>query len=283
MKRSWMIVGTLVACSAGMLITGRPPASQPAPTTVGSETCKQCHEAQWNSFEATAHGRLEGSIGGCESCHGPGSLHAEAAGDRNNPGFATIRNFKTMPAAAVVEVCLNCHTGGQLFYWKQSTHAREDLACIQCHSIHGAKGVDAQRALLQKGNVNELCITCHKSKRATLSRSAHMPLREGAMNCADCHNPHGSPAKAQLRAASVNELCETCHADKRGPFTSNNDKVLAAKRPYLCQRCHIATRHPSTLYDLPDLTANRLFNRSCTNCHSQIHGSNHPSGKTFLR
>jgi hypothetical protein len=59
--------------------------------------------------------------------------------------------------------------------------------------------------------------------------------------------------------------------------------VLAAKTPFLCQRCHISTRHPSTLYDAPDLASNRLFNRSCVNCHSQIHGSNHPSGKFFLR
>jgi DmsE family decaheme c-type cytochrome len=121
------------------------------------------------------------------------------------------------------------------------------------------------------------------------------------MTCADCHNPHGTSSEHQLRAATVNDLCTNCHADKRGPFLwehppvrenclnchqphgSNNDKVLAARRPFLCQRCHITTRHPSTLYDGPDLVSNRLFNRSCTNCHSQIHGSNHPSGKTFLR
>ena len=156
-------------------------------------------------------------------------------------------------------------------------------------------------ALLNDKDTNHLCLTCHRDKRATIRRSAHMPLREGSMSCADCHNPHGSAGEHQLRAASVNELCTTCHADKRGPFLwehppvrenclnchephgSNNDKVLAGKRPFLCQRCHIGTRHPSTLYDNPDLVSNRLFNRSCTNCHSQIHGSNHPSGKTFLR
>jgi DmsE family decaheme c-type cytochrome len=121
------------------------------------------------------------------------------------------------------------------------------------------------------------------------------------MTCADCHNPHGSAGPHQLRAATVNDLCTTCHADKRGPFLwehapvrencttchlahgSNNAKVLASREPFLCQRCHAATRHPGTLYDKPDLTSNRLLNRSCTNCHSQIHGSNHPSGKTFLR
>jgi len=27
----------------------------------------------------------------------------------------------------------------------------------------------------------------------------------------------------------------------------------------------------------------RLMNRSCLNCHTQIHGSNHPSGPRFHR
>jgi hypothetical protein len=31
---------------------------------------------------------------------------------------------------------------------------------------------------------------------------------------------------------------------------------------------------------LPDV---RLLSRSCSNCHSQIHGSNHPSGAKFER
>jgi DmsE family decaheme c-type cytochrome len=128
-----------------------------------------------------------------------------------------------------------------------------------------------------------------------------MPLREGGMTCVDCHNPHGTATPHNLKAQTANELCISCHSDKRGPFLwehapvreaclnchdphgSNNPQVLAAKTPFLCQRCHISTRHPSTLYDAPDLASNRLFNRSCVNCHSQIHGSNHPSGKFFLR
>jgi DmsE family decaheme c-type cytochrome len=144
-------------------------------------------------------------------------------------------------------------------------------------------------------------MTCHRSKRLGLTRSGHMPLVEGGMNCADCHNPHGSTADHQIRYSTNNELCESCHADKRGPMLwehppvrenclnchephgSNQDKLLAGKRPFLCQRCHIGTRHPSTLYDNPDLASNRLFNRSCSNCHSQVHGSNHPSGQFLTR
>lgn len=284
------------------------PAPTPAPksTYVGSESCKDCHEAQWTGFQRNVHGlaekdaKLVGDAVGCESCHGPGSAHVEAAGDRENPGFATLRNFATLPPREATQTCRNCHQGGEQMHWAHSEHDRNNVSCVQCHSIHSAKS-HGEAALLKKVDAGQLCMECHQDKQIAMARTAHMPLREGSMTCADCHNPHGSPTEHNLRAVSSNELCLKCHGDKRGPFLwehapvrencvnchdphgSNSPQVLASKLPFLCQRCHISTRHPSTLYDAPDLASNRLFNRSCVNCHSQVHGSNHPSGKFFLR
>jgi hypothetical protein len=42
----------------------------------------------------------------------------------------------------------------------------------------------------------------------------------------------------------------------------------------------VETRHPTTPQSPQALF---VFNRSCTNCHSQIHGSNHPSGVRWTR
>jgi DmsE family decaheme c-type cytochrome len=284
----------------------RRPDSEPAAHYVGSQACADCHEKQSKEFATAGHGRAEAdsmlvdSKTGCESCHGPGSLHVEAGGDKSNPGYATIIDLRKLPAQQVVDKCLTCHTGGDQFLWADSKHADSGVSCISCHSIHDPLD-PGHKSLLRQANVSQLCLTCHKSKKLALARSAHMPIEEGSMNCASCHNPHGSSAPNQLRYSSNNELCESCHTDKRGPMLwehapvrencvtchephgSNNDKVLAGKRPFLCQRCHVSTRHPSTLYDNPDLASNRLFNRSCTNCHSQIHGSNHPSGQYLLR
>ena len=76
----------------------------------------------------------------------------------------------------------------------------------------------------------------------------------------------------------------TCH----DPHGSSNDRMLVAKVPMLCQRCHIGTRHPSTIYDGRNVAAsgtpsNRIYGRGCVTCHQNIHGSNHPSGHTFVR
>jgi predicted CXXCH cytochrome family protein len=83
--------------------------------------------------------------------------------------------------------------------------------------------------------------------------------------------------------APVAESCVTCH-DAHG---SNNDRMLVAKQPFLCQRCHVTSRHPPTVYEgyllQNSQNANKIFGRSCTVCHQQVHGSNAPSGKALLR
>ncbi len=231
-------------------------------------------------------------------------MHVEgyqATGDsQKEKSVGEMADLRKVPAKVVNELCTSCHKSGEQFYWESTEHARNDVSCVTCHSMHDAKD-PGHVNMLRAENSSATCLTCHKSKKFRLSRSAHMPIGEGQMNCASCHNPHGSAAPHQLRAGTVNELCESCHADKRGPMLwehapvrenclnchephgGNNDKVLVGKKPFLCQRCHVGTRHPSTLYDGKNLATNRLVDRACTNCHSQVHGSNHPSGKFFLR
>jgi DmsE family decaheme c-type cytochrome len=137
-----------------------------------------------------------------------------------------------------------------------------------------------------------------------------MPVLEGKMSCEDCHSAHGSPTAPLLKADSVNEVCYACHAETRGPMLwehapvrencsnchqphgSNHDKLLVSARPFLCQQCHNSAGHNSTFYRADQTAAAallggsqnpRVISRSCQNCHSQIHGSNHPSGARFQR
>ena len=295
---------TLVAC-AQPSSQNEAPAAPPA-AYVGDALCRSCHSVEASHWDRTAHARAfmanprtELEKHTCESCHGPGSNHIA------NPTSDTIVAFTSgskVEPEVMNAMCQQCHKGGPLMYWIGSTHELRGLACSDCHN---PMAQSSSQSLLRSQNANQTCFTCHPQQRADFMKRSHMPLLEGKISCVDCHNPHGSTTTPLLKADDVNSLCTSCHAEKRGPYIwehapvanacvtchdphgSNNDRMLVAKQPYLCQRCHVTSRHPPTVYDgyvLQNSTnANKIFGRSCVVCHQQIHGSNAPSGKAFLR
>lgn len=277
----------------------RLPAAQAA--FVGSDTCIACHEDQQPGYENSPHGkaanpRSPAAAQGCESCHGPGEKHVDDPSDDT-----TLRKFAKMAPRDVSETCLSCHARGSHAAWQGSPHDTRNLSCVTCHSVHEP---ESPAAHLKTPTEVELCATCHRVQALKTKRVSHMPVQEGKMQCSSCHNPHGSTNVKQLRVGNwINESCVSCHTEKRGPFLfehaagrescvschdphgSSNDRLLVAKVPMLCQRCHIGTRHPSTIYDSLSVQnkSARVVGRGCVNCHSQIHGSNHPSGQALIR
>jgi DmsE family decaheme c-type cytochrome len=263
---------------------------------VGIDACDACHDDVVQAFNRSIHGQkgfVQMSDKACETCHGPGSAHVDSDGDPTK-----IIRIPRLPAGQQSAVCLKCHEQGAQMFWQGGTHETRGLSCETCHDIHGAK--DAAH-LLKTTLEYDLCFECHKKQKGEFFLASHHPMREGKLTCSNCHNPHGTLTDYQLRANSVPEKCYECHAEKRGPFLwehppvredcavchdphgSNHVKLLRAKLPFLCQRCHSGTRHPGTLYDQTQILSSRIFNRACTNCHANIHGSNHPSGRAFLR
>ena len=267
---------------------------------VGEATCLTCHDSQ--AYKGTAHAltsnpKTPASTHGCESCHGPGKDHVDAGGDKTK-----IVNLKTLAPREASAVCTTCHDRATHALWDGSQHDQRNVSCLNCHSIHTPKG-DKQ---LKAATEPELCATCHRNIVNRLYRFNHMPVREGKMRCSSCHNVHGSTNMRLLKVGTtVDESCTSCHAEKRGPYLwehapvadscvtchdphgSNNERMLAAKLPYLCQRCHVTSRHPPTVYDgfvrRSSQNANKIVGKACVSCHQQIHGSNAPAGQFFLR
>ena len=303
------VVLTILWCGASAAARAQeaPPVEPPNPPAAGgfaeAGACATCHEDVANALELTTHGKTERKTWDgaalCESCHGPGAAHVEAGG-----GAGTIRNLKKLSPTEASAVCLTCHERGERSHWTGSPHEGRGLSCLSCHQIHHDKAPTEH--LLMKAGELETCTSCHLRRKASLMRSAHMPLREGTMRCSSCHNPHGTATPAMLRQFSVNENCYACHAEKRSPTLwehppvremcttchdphgSLHPRLLVAKQPRLCQQCHDETRHPTQPYSDaspgPEFFPNsRMFDRGCMNCHSLIHGSNHPSGMRFLR
>jgi DmsE family decaheme c-type cytochrome len=291
-----------LACS--LLFLFRMSAQQGVPeakaTYVGSEACAACHDDLGKAFVKNPHEAVEKSdkhgFSGkaCESCHGPGSKHVETA------AAPDIQNPAKLPASAADQTCMTCHRNrpsqaGRI----ESSHARNQIACTACHSIHanGPAGLVARKP----AQINAQCATCHENVTAEFQQPFRHRLPEGAMSCVDCHNPHGSFRPGLMQLASANEPgCFRCHGDKRGPFTfehapvrfegcgscheahgSANAKMLIRQEVRLvCLECHANLPSlPNTVASVSgvvppafhDLTSPRF--RNCTICHQKIHGS----------
>lgn len=260
--------------------------------------CATCHQGLVQDFAGTRHGRAMefGSWGElrCQSCHGEAAEHVSSA----DP--AKIRNPAKLTLAEKNQRCLDCHANQpHTRLWAGSAHDSSNVSCLDCHSVHHAKS--AEKSLKTVSDA-ELCYSCHiEQRRAKRQRSNHLFRTEWGdlrQSCASCHNPHGTQTDKLISANSTNDLCMSCHQDKRGPFLwehapvrenclvchnahgSNNRSLLLQQTFTLCQSCHLQGRH-QTVAGRPN--SMWMVNRSCLNCHPQIHGSNHPSGVNLQR
>lgn len=293
------------ALAAPVAAAAHPPTGSPY-TDQGADTCLTCHSDNTDvlAIFRTAHARPgdpRGPFGHgglqCEACHGPGRAHARSG----SPLRIIVFGPKSHTSVAQQnQMCLTCHQTNAAHAWAGSAHAANDVGCADCHRLHQVD--DPVRNVATQIDV---CAHCHQAETAAVLKPSRHPLRERTMACTSCHSPHGSSAPASLVADTVNETCTTCHAQYRGPFlwehqpvTENCDNchephgsvqpaLLRARSPFLCQQCHEAAGHPSapqTPRGLPSgMPSPFLLVGSCLNCHSQVHGSNAPSGNMLMR
>lgn len=319
----WQRIIAVCAAMAGLgLLAGAAPAlaaetKEAAKDLVlkGDAKCTRCHD-EADGPELLAIGKRRHGIQAdkrtptCTSCHGESEKHLGHKGSDKPPKpDRTFGKNSTTTAEQRDESCLTCHKGGNRMQWAGSLHQENDVTCSTCHQIHLAK--DKAR---DKATQTEVCFGCHKAKRAEFMRTSTHPVRGGSggagIVCSSCHNPHGGVGPKNLIKNTVNETCFSCHAEKRGPFLwehasasddcmnchsphgSNQFPLLKLRQPYLCSSCHIAGGHSTTAIrgggDLGPIgggtnAAPQTVGKSCTNCHTEVHGSNHPSGARFAR
>ncbi len=277
------------------------------PGYLGDNTCQLCHPTIWADFARNPHYKIIVSAAparqtfGCESCHGPGGEHP-----KNPTDHSLINRIEGRPAKVVLDTCLRCHAKDfSKANIRRSVHTAHDVVCANCHSIHRAQ---TPKFLLAKQQ-RDLCYTCHLETKAQFDMPFHHRVNEGAINCTDCHNPHGafSPTwRAGVRPRMVtesfgnDEACVKCHVDMRGPFVyehppvriegceschsphgSTNPRLL--KRPAvftLCLECHTSVLgFGKTGFGLqsPITSFHRIEQpqfQNCVTCHVRIHGSN---------
>jgi predicted CXXCH cytochrome family protein len=237
----------------------------PGAKYIGSKECEQCHEEIYKTFQTADHSRLiaEGpnALGvGCESCHGPASLHSDSGGEVKPPFSFTAGRPSPVglgsippvtPSRSKETVCYQCHMDVRGQFQLPSHHPVPEgrMTCILCHPPHkGTAHVGGSTALLSQ---EENCLQCHPAQRGPYVFE-HEAMREG---CTTCHTAHGSV----------------------------NAKMLTVRDSNLCLKCHFQqVRSGAILIGGSDHTT-RLQQGSCwtAGCHEAVHGSRVNSSLRF--
>lgn len=265
-----------------------------APTQ--NSACVSCHEAAVDGFTLDTHSRIAsfetpGGLVGCGSCHGDVASHLES-GDPS-----AVRSFGKDPQGDT-QVCLTCHGRSDKAAFAAGAHGGE-VACNSCHTIHSKK------------SASSTCGHCHADVQAQFLAPSHHPVSEGKMTCASCHNVHSAQPAALAVEGRTNDLCVSCHSEKEGPFIFQHepveedcmtchqphgavaDNLLQANEPFLCLQCHefhfhagLEARPEAPVFTVggrqyPNVLGAHGYQRSfatkCTQCHTQVHGSDLPS------
>lgn len=275
---------------------------------IGTDNClKACHahDKVRRDFDLSTMGAQLSRESGmplvnCESCHGPGSLAIDPltpeklaadarVGKRSTCDFKTFIDLKNLPAQARSLICLKCHTANATFnlhYWNASTHNISDVSCSDCHRIHGGHNLKVKLR-----DTADMCERCHQEVKADFALPNHHPVPEKKVFCTDCHDPHGSNTEQDLRRDTVKATCTQCHSEKEGPFVyehadlnedcrvchrphgSVNNNLLVLREPFLCLQCHPTHELGGTT----SAETKQAFYTRCSDCHSQIHGTDLPS------
>jgi predicted CXXCH cytochrome family protein len=260
--------------------------------------CEVCHANSEKHAETSTKTISKGEVGNpaklgsaaanqsCLQCHGMDRAHFNWQGGKHDRSDMS---------------CLSCHN---VHHANLLSRMWTNLAATSESEAAELINIKLPEKMLINFTVEETCFRCHiEQRKAFFQRSTHLfrtELRNMKVGCTSCHNPHGGEGGKMLVDYSVNNVCYTCHAEKRGPFLwehppvrencmnchsphgSSNPKLLTARVHLLCQECHIhmLPRHSTTAGQALDIWS---INRGCANCHAQVHGSNHPGGRTFTR
>jgi DmsE family decaheme c-type cytochrome len=125
-----------------------------------------------------------------------------------------------------------------------------------------------------------MCVSCHGEVAAQFDLPSHHPMREGMLDCTDCHSAHENKRET---LGPPTQTCVGCHQEVAGPWVYEHppvtedcgychaahgataDFLLETSQPAACISCHTVA--------LQGAEHALAFSTDCTDCHNSIHGS----------
>jgi len=264
---------------------------------LGSELCLNCHQDHQGAGHHPLHEALAGGRGKelasvfapgdrveCLSCHDMHKAHS----------------VKLAEGRDLTPLCASCHEGERAVV--ETRHAGFRSAqgsCMTCHDVHG--GPAAAQAL--QGDA--ACLRCHTAAQGhgggwghplgvPPAASGGLPLHQGEVGCASCHDPHrwsadgghdtrepGTAATSFLRRADHAEggLCQSCHPSQASILESSHGATSPAflgrdgSSVWRCSSCHDA-HGAGVLPTLDGAAGLSPATRLCLTCHGEgVHGA----------
>ncbi len=180
---------------------------------VGSETCATCHEETAKKFADNPHTKIAEMHGKsgvtCEGCHGPGKAHVEGGGDMTkifNPAKASTKE--------VDATCLGCHAGTHPNF-ERSPHAKANVGCISCHSVH--KSDQKAEHLLKASQPNALLPVPHRREASSSTCRSTTRSTRALVKCSRLPRParHLREQQPEVDGGSERDLHQVPHGDAR--------------------------------------------------------------------
>jgi len=237
--------------------------------------CGQCHATNYDMAhdpkrDAFSSTYLEGAVA-CESCHGPGSVHAawHKAERSVETGYETparlLHPKKDLNAVEVAESCGRCH------YMHEWRYAIADDPRVGHHDIAMSWNFD-RPGFYADGRLAGL-----NYHGTTQSQSAC--FQKGEMSCFSCHRMHGGKKWAMRFEENDDRQCLQCHA------AIGNEPAEQTKHSHhkdvRCVDCHMPKLLSGVLHFLrdhsigspePELTERfgaEVAPNACTACHEK--------------
>jgi len=260
--------------------------------------CAGCHTTGFNVEDLSF---VEISVG-CESCHGPGSTHVEAAEalpDGVDPFSDEVFNVRQQIVATVdAQVCGSCHTRGSspdgehgypvgyvvggpldetMFvpveptgeeddpnFWPDGTEKKHRQQFL----TWAETGHASAHLTIQEGFGRPSCMDCHSTD--FIMQSPDFPQEvvtlenaQFGITCVQCHDSHSSDLTDQLAAESY-DLCVSCHTgtDEGNNIIRVGNEVHHPMREMFEGRPFLGIEASPSPH-----FANEAFGPVCASCH----------------